>query len=191
MPIDPLPDIAERYHVPESKVRELYGLPQVTSGRQCQFNCEELGGPVQWMPGMVIVTRWNDHQLKARVDGLCCELAAIIQGSETSAPAALRREAGTAPASGCVTMPAGESWWPASFGHPASLGDQNGIRYAYFPEKNLLLIQEGARIDAYDTTGHHFTGVAQQQGPSHSLAFSSDHGAVELKHLKCIPMKTA
>src|SRR4051812_40929212 len=104
MPIDPIPQIADRYHVPETKVRELYRQLQITGGRQAQFQCEELGGPVQWMPGMVTVSRWNDHQLKARVDGLCSELSAIIQGSESSAPAALLREPGTAPAAACINV---------------------------------------------------------------------------------------
>jgi hypothetical protein len=187
MPIDPIPQIAQRYHVPEAKVRELYQQLQKTGGRQCQFNCDELGGPVQWMPGMITVSRWNDHQLRARVDGLCSELAAIVQGSDTAAPAALMREPGTAPAGACVGLAAGESWWPASLGHPSTSGEQNGMRYAYFPEKKRLLIQEGAHLQAYDTGGHYLTGVAQQQGHTRNLTFSSLEGPVDLKHLTCLP----
>lgn len=189
MAIDVLPEIAQRYQVPEAKVRELYRLLQESGGRQCQFNCEDLGGPVQWMPGMVTVTRWNDHHLKTRVDGLCSELAAIVQGSETSAPAALRRPAGTAPAGACVSLEAGESWWPAKFGHPASSGEQNGIRYAYFPEKHRLLIQEGAHLVAYDTGERHLTGAAQRQGSTSNLTFSTAEGPVDLKHLTCVPLQ--
>jgi hypothetical protein len=187
MPIDPIPQIAQRYHVPEAKVRELYQQLLTTGGRQCQFNCDELGGPVQWMPGMVTVSRWNDHQLRTRVDGLCSELAAIVQGSETSSPEALKREPGTAPAGACVGVAAGESWWPASLGHPSASGEQNGMRYAYFPEKQRLLIQEGAHLQAYDTSGHQLTGVAQQQGHTRNLTFSSAQGPVDLKHLTCLP----
>jgi hypothetical protein len=184
--------IAERYQVPEEKVRELYQRMQQTGGRQCQFECEQLGGPVQWMPGMITVSRWNDHALRARVDGLCSELSAIVQGSDTAAPAALRREPGTAPAAGNVTIAAGESWWPAKFGHPAAAGAQNGVRYAYFPQRQRLLIQQGARIDAYDTEGKHLTGAAQQQGgASSSLAFTSAGGPVEVRELRCIPIEHA
>jgi hypothetical protein len=188
MPIDPLPQIAERYHVPETKVRELYGILQKTGGQQAQFTCEQLGGPVQWMPGMIMVTRWNDHHLKTRVDGLCSEIAAIVQGSESSAPGALRKPAKNGETSFCTI---GESWWPSHFGHPSSCGDQNGMRYAYFPEKKRLLIQQGARIDQYDTAEHHLTGVSQQQGVTHTLTFSSDEGPVDVKRLKCIPMDGA
>jgi hypothetical protein len=188
MPIDPIPQIAQRYQVPEAKVRELYQQLQSTGGRQCQFNCDELGGPVQWMPGMITVSRWNDAGLRARVDGLCSELSAIVQGSDTAAPAALSREPGTAPAGACVEMPAGESWWPASFGRPSSAGAQNGVRYAYFPEQRRLLIQQGARIEAYDTGSHHLCGAAQQQGRSSSLTFSSDRGTVDVKELQAVPL---
>jgi hypothetical protein len=61
------------------------------------------------------------------------------------------------------------------------------MRYAYFPDKQRLLIQQGAHLEAYDTAGHHLTGVAQEQGHSRSLTFSSDAGPIDLKHLTCIP----
>jgi hypothetical protein len=188
MPQDVIPQIAQRYQVPEPIVRELYRQLQATGGRQCQLSCPEFGGQAQWMPGMVLVSRPTDHQLRARVDGLCSELAAIVQGSDTSAPAALNREAGTAPASGCVSLPAGESWWPASFGHPAASGDQNGIRYAYFPQYQRLLLQQGARIDAYDTGDLQITGAGRQQGNAHTLTFSTDRGPIDVKKLKCVPL---
>jgi hypothetical protein len=190
MAIDVVPEIAQRYQVPEPFVRELYQQLERTGGRQCQIDCPSLGGPVQWMPGMVTVSRPHDRYLQSRVDGLCSELAAIVQGSDTSAPAALRREAGTGPSAGCVGLAAGESWWPASFGHPASSGEQNGIRYAYFPDQHRVLIQHGARIDAYDTGGHHLGGVAQQQqqGSTRTLTFSSDQGPVDIKALPCVPL---
>src|SRR5687768_15679393 len=124
---DVIPEIAARYLIPEEKVREIHRQLQANGGTQCQFQCEELGGPVQWMPGMVMTTRWHDEGLRARVDGLCSEVAAIVRGSGTSAPAALRRDPDTAPSSACVELPAGESWWPAAFGHPAASGAQSGV----------------------------------------------------------------
>jgi hypothetical protein len=69
MAVDVIPMIAQRYQVPEEKVRELHRRMQETGGRQCQFECAELGGPVQWMPGMIMVSRWNDHALRARAGG--------------------------------------------------------------------------------------------------------------------------
>jgi hypothetical protein len=179
---DVLPEIAQRYQVPEGAVRELYRQLQSNGGVQCQFACPELGGQIQWMPGMVMVSRPTDKALKAKVDGLCCELAAILTGSDTAAPAALSWA--------WEHRVPGESWWPAQFGHPATAGEQNGVRYAFFPEKRRLLIQQGARIDAYDTADHEITGAAQQQqGGGHalsSLTFATNHGPISTKELKCV-----
>lgn len=185
---DVLPEIAERYQVPEALVRDLYEQLQRSGCRMAQFNSPELGGQGQWMPGAVMVSRWNDHHLKARVDGLCCELAAVLCGSDTAAPAIFDRAPGTAPAAGRVDLAAGESWWPAAFGQPAASGEQNGARYAYFPHVNRLLIQQGARIDAYDTTGYQIHGAGQQQGHASSLTFTSDRGVVDVGRLKCVPL---
>ncbi len=63
------------------------------------------------------------------------------------------------------------------------------MRYAFFPEKRRLLIQQGARIDAYDTADHQITGAAQQQGGGHassSLTFATNHGPISTKELKCV-----
>jgi hypothetical protein len=178
---DVLPEIAQRYQVPEHVVRELYRQLESNGGTQCQFACPELAGQIQWMPGMVMVSRPTDTALKARGDGLCCELAAVLSGSDTAAPGAIVREWEHQSA-------VGESWWPATFGHPTTSGEQNGVRYAYFPDQRRLLLQQGARIDTYDTTGHHITGAAQQQGHGSSLTFSTDRGPISTKQLKCIPM---
>ena len=177
---DVLPEIAQRYQVPEPVVRELYRQLEANGGTQCQFACPELAGQIQWMPGMVMVSRPTDKALKARVDGLCCELAAVLSGSDTAAPRAIARN--------WEHVDESESWWPATFGHPATSGEQNGVRYAYFPEQRRLLLQQGARIDAYDTSGHHITGAAQQQGHGSSLTFSTDRGPISTSQLKCIPM---
>lgn len=185
---DVLPEIAERYHLPEGLVRELYAKMRDSGCRMVQFDSPELGGQGQWMPGAVMVSRWNDHALKQRVDGLCCELAAILCGSETASPAMFERPAGTAPASGRTDLAAGASWWPASFGQPATSGGQNGARYAYFPHVHRLLIQQGARIDAYDTADYQIRGAAQQQGQTSSLTFATDRGNVDVLHLKCVPL---
>jgi hypothetical protein len=185
---DVIPEIAARYLIPEEKVREIYGQLQANGGTQCQFECVQLGGPVQWMPGMVMTSRLHDHDLRARVDGLCSELCAIVRGMDTASPAAFRRDADAPPAVSRVDLPAGESWWPATLGSPAASGDQNGVRYAYFPDKHRLLLQEGARIDAYDTQDYRLTGVAQQQGHTRSITFNSDHGPVPLSQFKCVPL---
>ncbi|MGB7157079.1 MAG: hypothetical protein WBD40_03370, partial [Tepidisphaeraceae bacterium] len=163
------PHIAQRYQVSEDAVRQLYRALESTGGAQAQFNHPELGGYGQWMPGMCMLSRTTDPQFKARISGLATELAGMVQG-------------------GSPTTPAGESWWPASFGHPAASGEQHGIRYAYFPDRDRLLIQQGARIDSYDTAGRRITGYSQQQSTAAQICFTTEAGPLHLSTLKCVPI---
>lgn len=185
---DVIPHIAERYQVSVEAVRQLERALRATGGRQAQFDHPDLGGNGQWMPGMCMIARMDDDQLCARIKGLCDEIAAIVTGSETSAPGALARDPETGAASGCSPLPAGNSWWPAVFGTPATEGRQHGVRYAYFPAKDRLLVQVGARIDAYNTAGRHITGVSQQQGTSSSLTFTGPSGEINLDSLERVDL---
>lgn len=184
---DVIPSIAERYHVSVDAARAIERSLRASGGRQAQFDHPELGGHGQWMPSMIQIGRPNDYQLRARVEGLCAELAAIVRGEETSAPLALGREPGTPSAGACVSKVAGESWWPATFGHPGSAGEQNGCRYAYFPDRDRLLVQMGATVIQYDTAGRRITGVAQQQSHESKLTFTSPEGEVPVEDLACVP----
>ena len=52
----------------------------VGHGTMAQFNHPELGGMGQWtQSGMTMVGTLFDHGLKARVDALCTELAALLR----------------------------------------------------------------------------------------------------------------
>jgi hypothetical protein len=187
---DVIPHIAERYKVSVDAARQVERALRATGGRQAQFDHPDLGGGGQWQPGMVQIGRMHDDALRARVQGLCAEIAAIVQGLETSAPEALERPAGTGAAGACAPLPAGESWWPAPLGHPASQGQQHGVRYAYFPDADRLLIQLAGQLCAYDTAGHRITGMAQQQGQAHGrgatskLTFTGPEGEVRLDDLR-------
>jgi hypothetical protein len=184
---DPIPSIAQRYLVNEQTVRHIFDCLRATGGQSCMFDIPEFGGRGQWMPGMVMITDHANRDLKSKIDGLCCELAAVVQGSDTAAPEALQSE-GAPPAVGHMDLPAGESWWPASLGHPAATGEQCGIRYAHFPAVRRLLIQEGAHVDAYDTGDYVITGIAQAQGQPSSITFNSNRGPVHVDQLKCVPL---
>jgi hypothetical protein len=177
-------DVAERYKVSTDVVESLLDSLRRTGGTMAQFDHPELGGPGQWLPGMVMVGDMMNNQLKAHVAGLCSELSAIVRGTDSAGFHTLSRPPGTAAASGEAHLPAGESWWPATYGHPSASGGQNGIRYAVFPEKRRLLIQRGARIDCYDTGIYHVSGVGQQQGHASTLTFTSRAGEVPLEELK-------
>lgn len=186
---DVIPHIAERYLISEEAARQVERSLRSTGGGQAQFNHPDLGGFGQWMPGMLLIARADDEQLKRRVAGLCAEIAAIVTGSETSSPRALSRDPSTGAAAACSNLSAGESWWPAALGHPSSTGDQNGVRYAFFPDRSRLLIQIGGRIDAYDTGGRQINGVSQQQGHSlSSLRFTGPSGEVDLASLQQLEM---
>jgi hypothetical protein len=163
--------VAQRYQVSEDAVHEMYRALERTGGTQAQFNHPDLGGYGQWMPGTCMLSRETDPQFKAHISGLAAELAAMVQAAAEPA-----------------TM--SESWWPANFGHPAAAGEQHGIRYAYFPDRDRLLVQQGAAVLSYDTTGQRITGFAQQQSTSSRLCFTTSSGALELGELKCVPLQT-
>jgi hypothetical protein len=185
---DVIPSIAQRHVVSEETARRIFECLQSTGGTACQFDIPEFGGHGQWMPGMVMIKEHANRDLKAKIDGLCSELAAIVQGSDSSAPATLQC-AGKGPAVvGRTDMAVGDSWWPATFGRPAATGDQGGIRYAHFPAVHRLLVQRGAHIDAYDTGDYVIAGVAQAQGQPHSITFNSNRGPVHLDQFQCVPL---
>jgi hypothetical protein len=81
-------------------------------------------------------------------------------------------------------MAGGEKWWPDDLGQPATSGSQNGMRYAFFPEKRRLLIEQNGNLTTYDSGDHRISGVSQQDGQRGSLAFTSQNGSVKLDELK-------
>ena len=81
-------------------------------------------------------------------------------------------------------MDFGPAWWPDDLGQPSTSGGQNDVKYAFFGDKHRLAIQKGGNVTLYDTGDHQISGVSQQQGGSSSLAFTSQHGTVNLDELK-------
>lgn len=81
-------------------------------------------------------------------------------------------------------MPSMEKWWPQGLGEPATAGAQDGIRYAFFPDKQLLLIEEDDNVKTFDSDRHRIRSVSQVTSGSQSLAFTSEHGPVRVEDLK-------
>jgi hypothetical protein len=81
-------------------------------------------------------------------------------------------------------MPAMEKWWPDELGHASASGSQNGVRYAFVPDKQRLLIEENGELRTYDSGDHRIAGVSQHPSHGHSLAFTSQSGVVDLDELK-------
>src|ERR1700716_2642998 len=75
----------------------------------------------------------------------------------------------------------GSDWWPAGFGTPSAVGAQNELRYAVFPRR--LVIEDGGRVEIYDTGNHRIFGVAQAQSADQTLTFTSQDGLVRVKDL--------
>ena len=76
----------------------------------------------------------------------------------------------------------GDAWWPKDLGSPSSSGSQNGMRYAFFPDKKRLVIETDGKTRTYDSGDHQISGVQQANGGS--ATFSDKNGTVDLSDLK-------
>jgi hypothetical protein len=160
-------DLAARHGVSAAAGEALAAALLAGSRTQAQFSIPELGGMGQWSQGgMVMVGDMFDNALKARVDALCGELAALL-----ALPA---------------VAVSGAAWWPADLGRPASAGAQNDMRYAFFPAARRLAVEEAGRVTVYDTGEHVLSGFSQQQSGSRTLSFASQLGPVRLAELRAV-----
>ncbi|MCP9834935.1 MULTISPECIES: SHOCT domain-containing protein [unclassified Cyanobium] len=72
-------DLAQRYGFSQDAVLHMTFAMLKGRGGMAQFNHPEFAGSGQWMNGgMMMLGDMFNHGLKARVDGLCRELAAVI-----------------------------------------------------------------------------------------------------------------
>ncbi len=169
------------------------------NGSMAQFRHPEFGGSGQWMRGgMTMVGDMNDHQLKGWVDALCQDLSNLIantpdaatRGGTEPAPTAHARPSGFGTSGFGDLFMAGSShvdtWWPAEFGVPSASGSQNGARYAVFAGVRRLVVEVDGRTTVYDTGEHRIGGAAQQRSGHASLAFSSQHGPVDVDSLAVV-----
>jgi len=143
-----------------------------------QFSHADFGGMSQWSAGMTMVGDMFDDSLKAKLNAIASELsrylrehAALDHGDDR----AVSHRSGN-------THHAG-SWWPRELGNPSSVGSQNDMRYAVFPRKKRLVIDDHGRITTYDTGDHLIAGVSQAQGRDATLTFVSQHGVVRVSDL--------
>ena len=169
-------DLAARHGFTPEAVAALREALGRGGGGQAQFSHPEFGGMGQWSRGgMIMIGDMFNHALKARVDALCTELAAMGQPSSVSRPAPSMSSA----------RESSEAWWPAEFGAPAAAGSQNGAGYACFPHARRLALRRDGRVSLYDTGDHRISGVSQQQGGGMSdPVFTSQHGPVQLRDLQ-------
>ena len=164
-------DVAARHNLSADAVETLLRAVVSGGGQMAQFSHPEFGGMGQWSQGgMTMIGDMFNNALKARVDAVCSDLAALTRDVQV-----LTAAKGTAMFG---------AWWPEGLGHPSTSGGQNDQRYAFFPDARRLAIDDAGRISVYDTGDHRISGVSQQQGGSRSLTFSSQYGDVRLVDLR-------
>lgn len=193
-------DLAQRYGFGTEAVTAMLYSVAAGGGSMAQFDHPEFGGMGQWSQGgMTMIGDMFNNALKARVDGLCAELAGAL-GRQLLAPAPSSGQFQSQGQQGqsqggfgggvslFVAEPgrSGGSWWPNDLGYPSSTGAQNDIRYAVFPGTRRLAIEIGGALSVYDTLDHSIGGVSQQQGGDASLSFTSQYGLVRVADLPIV-----
>src|ERR1035441_9025131 len=72
-------ELAQRYGVSTQAVTTLLQAVVAGHGTMAQFSHPELGGAGQWSQGgMTMIGDMFNNALKAKVDGLCSELASLL-----------------------------------------------------------------------------------------------------------------
>lgn len=179
-------DLARRYGFGTDAVTVMLQAVAVGGGTMAQFDHPEFGGMGQWSRGgMTMIGDMFNNALKARVDGLCAELAGVV--SQHSNPRRFTASQSQSQSQGGAPMAmmgdvslfvpmagrASATWWPAELGQPSSVGQQNDIRYAVFPATRRLALLVNGVLSVYDTLDHQIGGVSQQQSGDASLSFTS------------------
>ena len=181
-----LTEVASRHGISLDAATHMLMAVAAGGGTQAQFNHPELGG-------MTMVGDMFNNGLKAKVDWLCQELSGLIRSQDmlgpmpTSYQGQSQQQGGGSVSlfvSGGTSMSSGG--WPAELGHPASVGSQNNLRYAFFPESRRLVIDLAGHQTIYDTGDHHIGGFSQQQSGDQSLTFNSQYGLVRVADLPVV-----
>ena len=130
-------DLSARYGLSPAAVEQMARAVANGGGSMAQFNIPELGGSGQWMAGgMTMVGDMFNAGLQSTVQNLCGELSAAMAAGPFFAAAG-----GFGP--GGLGLGHGTDWWPEGLGAPASIGGQNGMRYAYFPQARRVAVDFG------------------------------------------------
>lgn len=202
-----LSELSQKYQLSEHAIMVLLQALIKGNGKMAQFNHPELGGVGQWLPGgMTMISDMSNSYLKMVIDNLCGELAILIknnyfnptkenellanQGSSQQQQQSQGNISNTEPAIKANLFNL-NPWWPTELGSPTISGSQNNLLYAYFADKQRLLLENQGEIHVYDTLHHHISGVSQQQGSSGQLLiFTSQAGTFAVSDLPQISAST-
>lgn len=159
--------IAKKYGVSVGAVTMLFSGLQSAHGGQVQFNHPELGGMGQWQSGMVMIGDMFNYALKAKVDDLCRELSVLVKAEKMQ-----------------ETKKSIIKNFDAIHGTPALKGSQNDMRYAYYPEKNIFIVEQYDKVSKFNTEGYQISGISQQQSNfSQDLKLTTDKGEITIASL--------
>lgn len=177
--------IAHKHGVSDDAVSTALAALTRGNGTMAQFSHADFGGMTQWSKGgMSMVGDMFNSGMKAKLDGVMSDLAASLQNGKVEQSQGDKRPSDDKDAPPKAGRDGHE--WPEEFGSPASSGSQNDMRYAFFPQKQRLIIEDGGKRTVYDTGTHAISGVSQQQSSSRDLSFTSQHGLVRLADLKTV-----
>lgn len=168
--------LASRHAISEDAVKAVLRALKASGGGMVQFSHPEFGGMSQWSGGMTMIGDMFNEALKAKLDAIASELSAYVRADAASGMGGI--DGGVAPESKRF------AWWPAGLGTPSAVGGQNSFRYAVFPDRRLLVIDEDGDISIYDTGEHQISGISQAQAGSRSIRFSSSAGPLALSEFR-------
>ena len=194
-----LTELTQKYQLSEHAIMVLLQALIKGNGKMAQFNHPELGGAGQWLPGgMTMISDMSNSYLKMVIDNLCGELASLIKDNyfnpvkDNELSANYGNSQQQQQSSGNInhskTVKANpfnlSPWWPTELGTPTLSGNQNNLLYAYFANKQRLILKNQEKIWVYDTLHHQISGVSQQQGSSSQLLiFTSQAGTFAISDL--------
>jgi hypothetical protein len=161
--------MAEKHAVSPAAVEVVLAALRSGGGGMAQFSHADFGGMSQWSPGMSMVGDMFNTQLKAKLDGLCSDLADHLSSAGVPDKG---RDAGDEVSYRSATR--SSDWWPEGLGRPGAVGSQNDLRYAVFPEASRLAIDDQGTISIYDTG---------RQSSDRTLTFTSQDGLVRVADL--------
>jgi hypothetical protein len=206
-------ELAQRNGFSQEAVVHMMAAMLRGRGGMAQFNHPEFAGSGQWMQGgMMMIGDMFNHSLKARVDGLCQAIAAVLAtqpellpvgsfqsqvqsgGAGWQGTATQQSSGGTMPTMAPIGSGSGplfvpdprDTWWPRDLGTPTATGAQNDVRYAVFGDSGRLAVEVNGQVSVYDTGEHRIGGVSQQQGPGGVVMFSTPAGTVSLAGLAAV-----
>ncbi len=163
-------ELAQRHRFSMEAVQHMIRAVDAGWGGMAAFDHPEFSGSGQWMQGgMILLSGPFNYSLRARIDTLCSEIAAIHK------------------ADGPLTddsPQAGAPAWPEYLGTPNVSGSQDDLHYAWFADQRRLALRRRGQLQVFDTGEHRISGVAQQQSHGHgNIQFTSQYGPIALASL--------